>query len=334
MIDKSKTELGIGLTPAEDVRKNYKNNKYNRWFSTNESHTCTAERRYQADFFECASNINKDKYFSLKSKVFTMGSCFARNIEKALREHKIDVLSDRLSIDPELYVAPRSPSAAMNKFNIPSMKNEFMRAFGKHELNDDPFIYLNDGSYFDTSTAGLKISPIDPLRKVQKEIAEYNKCIIDADVFIVTLGLVEMFVDNVTGCVLNTSPHPLVMRKYPGRFDHYRPNYEHLKKLFDEMLDLIFTNNENLEVVVTVSPVPLQSTMTSDDVVVTNTYSKSLLRVLAQSSAIERQNVSYFPSYEMVVNSPRESTWEDDCIHVKSDTVSKITNLFVNEWFV
>lgn len=323
----------IGLTPAEEVRKNYKLNQYNRWQSTNPEHVHTAQSRFNADFFECGSNIGRKKLFKRSAKVFTMGSCFARNIEKALRENEIHVLSDRLSINSELYASARSPSAAANRFNIPSMKNDFLRAFGLAELNDDPFIELDNQQFFDTSTAGLRFAKIEELREVQRNIANFSRSIVDADVFVVTLGLVEMFVDNRTGCVLNTSPHPLCMRKYPGRFDHYRPNYEYLKRELDSLLDLVLERNPGLEIVMTVSPVPLQSTMTSDDVVVSNSYSKSLLRVLAQAASDERECVSYFPSYEMVMNSPRPLTWEEDCIHVRGDIVDRVTKRFIQDWF-
>lgn len=322
-----------GLTPPDEVRKNYKINKFNRWMNSNEKFVHTAQRRYAKDFFECASNIGKNKVFSRNASVYTMGSCFARNIERALRGANINVLSDRLNIDPGIYTANRDPSAAMNKFNIPSMKNEFLRAFGMMEVNDDPFIALDNDLYFDTSTAGLNLLPLETLRDVQGKIVDYAKLIEDADLFIITLGLVEMFVDNYTGCVLNTSPHPLTMRKYPDRFYHYRPGYEYLKKELDELLDLLAEKNKNLEIVVTVSPVPLQSTMTNEDVVVSNTYSKSLLRVLANSAVTERENVSYFPSYEMVMNSPRALTWQEDCIHVESAIVEQITKKFITDWF-
>lgn len=326
-------EGNIGLTPADQVRKNYKINQYNRWESSSPTHVHTAQNRFNLDFFECGSNIGREKVFTRSAKVFTMGSCFARNIEIALRENDINVLSGRLSIDPELYASPRSPSAAANRFNIPSMKNDFLRAFGIVELNDDPFIELDNQLFFDTSTAGLRFATIQELRDVQKKIAIFTKNIVDADLFVITLGLVEMFIDNETGCVLNTSPHPLCMRKYPGRFDHYRPNYEYLKHELDLLLELVLEQNPNLQVVITVSPVPLKSTMTSDDVVVSNSYSKSLLRVLAQAASDERECVSYFPSYEMVMNSPRPLTWEQDCIHVRGDIVGRVTKKFIQDWF-
>ncbi|MDB2380670.1 GSCFA domain-containing protein [Luminiphilus sp.] len=262
-----------------------------------------------------------------------MGSCFARYIEIALRENKISVLSDKLSIDPSLYTGPRSASAALNKFNIPSMKNEFLKSLGHLEINGDPFIKVRDDQYFDTSTAGLILAPYEVLLSLQHQIAEFNKQILEADLFVCTLGLVEMFVDNETGCVLNTSPHPLCMKKYRGRFDHFRPDYGYLRTELADMLDLLAEVNPSLEVVVTVSPVPLQSTMTSDDVVVSNTLSKSLLRVVAQEASEERDNVSYFPSFEMVMNSPRGLTWEDDCIHVRSEVVKLVTSSFIENWF-
>jgi len=53
------------------------------------------------------------------------------------------------------------------------------------------------------------------------------------------------------------------------------------------------------------------------DVVVANTYAKSLLRAVAQEWTSAHDNVHYFPSYEIVQNSDRAATWEPDLRHVK-----------------
>jgi len=63
-----------------------------------------------------------------------------------------------------------------------------------------------------------------------------------------------------------------------------------------------------MQIVVTVSPVPLMATLSGEDVVVANTYSKSLLRTVVQESAEAHKNVHHFPGYEIVQNSDRVAT--------------------------
>lgn len=323
----------LNFTPFEEISKNYKQNKFNKWHNENNNDTNTASRRFDDDFFFVNCTSNSIKKFKGDYKVFTMGSCFARNIEESLRKNSIEILTDKFQIDPSYYTHRRRASAVLNKFNIPSMLYEFERALGMVEVDDLQFIEVNDEVYFDTGTAGLKLLPLRTLREIRDQSIKMTRKIIEADVFIVTLGLVEMFIDNETMRVLNTSPHPLLRRKYKERFSHARPGYDYLKDKFFRLISLLRKVNQNLNVVVTVSPVPLQATMLDEDIVSTNTYSKSLLRVLAQESSNNFDNVFYFPSYEMVMNSPRNNTWELDNIHVKSSQVDNVTSLFIEQFF-
>lgn len=58
--------------------------------------------------------------------------------------------------------------------------------------------------------------------------------------------------------------------------------------------------NKSIKWILTVSPVPLAATHTSQHVLVANTISKSTLRLVAQYAANKFSNVFYFPSYEIV----------------------------------
>ena len=53
------------------------------------------------------------------------------------------------------------------------------------------------------------------------------------------------------------------------------------------------------------------------DIVVANSWAKSLLRAVSQEWAAVHSNVDYFPSYEVVQNSDRAAVWEDDLRHVR-----------------
>jgi len=75
------------------------------------------------------------------------------------------------------------------------------------------------------------------------------------------------------------------------------------------------------------------ATFSSDDVVVANTYSKSLLRAVAQEWATKHENVHYFPSYEIVQNSDPTLTWDEDRRHVKGAVVQHIMKLFLRNYF-
>lgn len=86
----------------------------------------------------------------------------------------------------------------------------------------------------------------------------------------------------------------------------------------------------DVRIVVTVSPVPLLATFTGEDIVSANCHSKSLLRAAAAEWSAQMTNISYFPSYEIVMNSDREQTWEPDGRHVKWAVVQEIMQAFRN----
>jgi hypothetical protein len=68
------------------------------------------------------------------------------------------------------------------------------------------------------------------------------------------------------------------------------------------------------------------------DIVVANSWAKSLLRAVSQEWAAVHSNVDYFPSYEIVENSDRAETWEDDLRHVRGESVQHIMELFLRKY--
>jgi hypothetical protein len=74
------------------------------------------------------------------------------------------------------------------------------------------------------------------------------------------------------------------------------------------------------------------TTFSTMDVVVANTYAKSLLRAVAQEWAAAHGNVDYFPSYEIVQNSDRATVWDADLRHVRGAGAQHIMELFVRSY--
>jgi len=73
---------------------------------------------------------------------------------------------------------------------------------------------------------------------------------------------------------------------------------------------------------VTVSPVPLLSTFRDVDVLVANTYSKSVQRAAIDEFIADADGVDYFPSYEFVMLSNPTIAWSrGDYRHVNADLV-------------
>ena len=132
---------------------------------------------------------------------------------------------------------------------------------------------------------------------------------------------------------VNRTPIPSLFKTDPDRYKFYLTSFaENLANL--EMIHTLLSRygHSDVRVIVTVSPVPLMNTFSTMDIVVANTWAKSLLRAVAQEWAAAHSNVDYFPSYEIMQNSDRLAVWEHDLRHVKGVGVQHIMELFLRNY--
>jgi hypothetical protein len=141
--------------------------------------------------------------------------------------------------------------------------------------------------------------------------------------------LAEVWSDQVAETIINTT---LVLEAFRYRPDRYQfrvttvaENLIAVEKIHGLLMKY---GHPDTQLIVTVSPVPLMATFSNQDVVMANTYSKSVLRAIAQEWAAAHNNVHYFPSYEIVQNSDRAVTWLEDLRHVRGEVVRHIMDIF------
>jgi hypothetical protein len=100
-----------------------------------------------------------------------------------------------------------------------------------------------------------------------------------------------------------------------------------------EAYNLIREKNPNVRLILTVSPVPLAATMENRSVLVSTTYSKSVLRVAAEELASSNDKIAYFPSYEIITGSySRGSYFGEDLRAVTEAGVSHVMDLFMKHY--
>jgi hypothetical protein len=86
-------------------------------------------------------------------------------------------------------------------------------------------------------------------------------------------------------------------------------------------------------VLLTVSPVALAATFEDRHVMVSTTYSKSVLRVAAQEARERFDFVDYFPSYEIITGSPTGGLYyEDDDRQVNRQGVAHAMRVFMESY--
>jgi len=154
-------------------------------------------------------------------------------------------------------------------------------------------------------------------------ISEIYRNLAQSRVIIITLGLVEAWWDGVAGMYLNVAPPKAAMKAEPDRFQLQVMSYEEIKGAMDELMGLFDdVCPADYRVVLTVSPVPLTSTFTDDDVAVANMYSKSVLRAVAEAVVRAYPQVGYYPSYESFMLTNRSDAFVSDQIHVTGEHVA------------
>lgn len=257
---------------------------------------------------------------------FCIGSCFARNIEEHLIYRGLTVLSRKLFSPSSEW--PARTNGLVNKFTTFSILNEV------EWLLDPPNI---DASMFAEARHGwldLQLSPgatPTSLKRCVERRAylnqDYFQRIRGADVIIITLGLNEAWRDLARGFYLNATPAKFTVNRDPSRFRAEITDVAGNVDALDRIIATLETLNPSVRIILTVSPVPLTVTFSGRDVVSANAYSKSVLLCAAQVIA-QRNNVDYFPSYEMVTMADRTSVFAQDCIHVNDSAVAQVISHF------
>jgi hypothetical protein len=263
---------------------------------------------------------------SATDRFFCIGSCFVRNIELELIYRDITVLSKRVICPREEF--GHRPTGLVTKYTTASMLNELRWVVSPPPPRD--VLVETDGGWIDFQLH--TVIPVSLERGIERRryiTEDYFARLRQADAVIVTLGYVETWLDTATGFYLNMAPSPTEVRKHPGRFHLERTDVASNLKNLIQIREVLRELSPRCPIVITVSPVPMNATFSGDDVIVANAYSKATLRTAAQAFADAFSDVEYFPSYELVTLSRRESAFKSDWIHVTDECVERVVDTFI-----
>jgi hypothetical protein len=266
--------------------------------------------------------------FSIENgaSVFTIGSCFARNIEETLQplHYKLPTMA---------FSAPKSEWGArsnglLNEYNPGTIAQRIRNALEgvDHSLQT---IVASGGLYADLMLIGGADVTRERAMERRREIFDVYVNLKTTHYVIITLGFIEAWFDNQTSLFINRMP-PLSFRASdPNRFIFKLLDVSESLALLEPAIGALCDNG--IKVIMTVSPVPIQSTFTASDCVTANEYSKSVLRVCAELLCKRFPYVDYFPSYE-IARSGGLANYLDDNLHVKQEVVEKITALMLKKY--
>jgi hypothetical protein len=340
-VSSSSAELdtrSIYVARSAEVDNNWLENRANRWYKAGSSPDDNAGQyafqRLRQKWF--TPRIAPKFKFVRDDKFYAIGSCFARGIEHTLTGHGVTVES----MAPEFakFQPVNNEVTGLgftNKYNTFSILNELRWALDPDAAFPvDSIFQVTENTWFDPhSTPTLELAGFSETLDRRALMQTVAKRLAHCRGLIITLGLVEVWRDCETDVYTNSTPIRSALKPDPNRYEFrltsFVENWESL-----EAIHALLTRygHPDLRIVITVSPVPLMATFSKMDVVVANTYGKSLLRTVAQEWAAAHENVDYFPSYEIVQNSNRAAVWEADLRHVTGAAVQHIMDLFVRKY--
>jgi hypothetical protein len=259
--------------------------------------------------------------------VFAIGSCFARNIEKVLETAGLRVLSRGPDLG-EIGSGRDDATSFFNKYSIQSVNNELRWALDRASFPGEAILYrVGPNRYFDLQLGMKRLDfPLPTIVAFRQRYLDALAAVAEADVVILTLGYVETWFDRALELYLNVAPPPALIAAEPGRFEFVVLSYSDVLAGLETFHDLLLRHRMRpLRMLVTVSPVPLNSTFRGMDVLVANAYSKSVQRAALEEFVKGRERVDYFPSYEFVALSNPTVAWaRNDYRHVSPDVVNRI----------
>jgi tetratricopeptide (TPR) repeat protein len=215
-----------------------------------------------------AVDLNRQpKFIDSKTRFFTMGSCFARNLARSLR----------------------NGGYAAQHMEI----SEYINTTFANRV----FVDWLSGAEIDAAIRERIAELLPPGWSKDKTL----EIIRNSDVFILTLGVAPAFFDRATGDFVLPRPSALNSRvlaeKYLYRTTSIQENVDNVLYL----IDFIRRISPQIKIVVTVSPVPLLASFEYESAVQADCLSKSTMRLTAHEVVNNSnvKNIIYWPSFEV-----------------------------------
>lgn len=285
-----------------------------------------------------SSEIHQPK-FEVKSgtKVATAGSCFAQSIGSYIRQSDLQLVD--VEPAPEAMLPKTAKrfgyglfSARYGNIYTPRQLSQLLSDCKNAKIHDCA-IWEKDGRFFDALRPNVEpdglLSEEEVKAHRRDHLLRVHSIFDTAEVFVFTLGLTECWVDRRSGIVFPSAPGVIA-----GKYDQSRCEFQNLDMAstyedLAETIEQLRKFSPDLKIILTVSPVPLVATATGQHVLRATTYSKSVLRAVAEEITACDDNIDYFPSYEIVAGAPFSATsFEPNCRSVAIQAVQTVMDIF------
>lgn len=246
---------------------------------------------------------------SYKDRIMVTGSCFAENIGTKLDDSGFDVMTNPFGV---LY----------NPFSI---SNSLRRLISKQVYSEKELVFY-DGLYHSFDHHG-SFSDINAQAALNKINTAFDKAVSHFD------SVNKLMVTFGTAWVYSLAENNAIVancHKFPSAyFNRFRLDVEDITKDYTELFSLIKKNNPDIEIILTVSPIRHLK-----DGLHENTLSKSVLHLAVDKICNELDFVTYYPSYEIMMDDLRDYRFYDsDMLHPSSVAKDYIWEHFTGTFF-
>jgi hypothetical protein len=273
------------------------------------------------------------------TRVGSGGSCFAQNITTALQNRGYNYFITEaappfLSNDDAIKNNYGIFSARYGNLYTPLQWLQLIQRSVDSFTPSDQFWSDGNGRFFDLLRPRIKSQGFSSQLEMEADARQHLRAVKslfeEVDVFVFTLGLTEGWQSTVDGTIYPTCPGcgsagDFDTSRYVFRNFSVAETTDHLS----QAIKLLVLLNPAINIILTVSPVPLIATMEQRHVLQATTYSKSVLRVAAEQTALAFDNVHYFASFEIITGTgSAQAYFAEDRRSVTQDGIEHVMKCF------
>jgi len=257
-----------------------------------------------------------DAPFITKSHgVAAFGSCFASGIYHRLLKwgYNVDPLAQHTSQPHHTHVTYHRSGMV----NVYSILQQFQWAYGEKDFTQD--------IWFD--------NPARPASREEEIRNNTQDFFNNVDVFIITLGLSEIWFNKETGDPFwRAVPEDIFD---PSKHGFRICSHTETKQALTNIVSIITKYRPQAKVIFSVSPVRLKATFRPIGCFPANSVSKAIIRSALDEMIRENQNdnLFYWPSYEIVTDIFPDP-WTEDNRHPQTHVIELVMNLFKKYYLV
>jgi hypothetical protein len=244
--------------------------------------------------------------FGKPDKIVTAGSCFAQNIAKRLNRYDYNYVMSEYdpAVTPEENEDRKNTMFSArygNIYTVAHLVQLIAQAFG-HWTPQEEFWKVGE-RYFDPYRPSMDpegFASLEALRRARAaHLGAVRSAFQNCDVFIFTLGLTEGWVNTLDGAAYPIAPGCGYGTFDPQKYAFKNYTLAEINEGLDQAIASLRSVNPGVKIILTVSPVPLASTMEPRHVLLSTAYSKSVLRLACEEAVRKFDAVDYFASFEI-----------------------------------